>query len=345
LPLNLVSLITGASNSAASLITGKTAGTNTKPRNEGSSTPSGSGSANAIEKVPATLIPFDMQGLGGPLEPIRRSGGLIFQYTPTITETMNVKYVDSGDLVHTNEQYQVYKGTDNRKISLSNVTFTADSDENAKYMLAAIHFFRVYTLMDYGKGKTGKPPSPMWFSAYGKLAFDRIPVLLSGANFSWPNDKDYIRVSASAIATTSPTNSRTAGTSDNPVPSIGGIAKGIPSILKDTGAFQKSSGAGGGTSGDYVWIPSKIDIDGITLTVQHAPSFWRNSFNLKDYYSRGMVESRETSSPTAGGRMSSPNPNTTPGAPSSPSSPAAPVPTPDLPYPRSGVRVPFDTGS
>ncbi len=333
---SLVSLITGLGGTAATTVTSavgqKTAGSSNKPRNEGSSTPSGSGSASAIEKVPATLIPFDMQNLGGPLEPIRRSGGLIFQYTPSITETINVKYVDSGDLIHTNEQYQVYKGTDNRKISLSNVTFTADSDENAKYMLAAIHFFRVYTLMDFGKGKTGKPPSPMWFSAYGKLAFDRIPVLLSGANISWPNDRDYIRVSASAIATTSPTNSRKSGQADNPVPSMGGIGRGIPSLVKDTGLFEKSSGAGGGAAGDYVWIPSKIDIDGITLTVQHSPSYWRNSFSLKDFYSGGMIESRETSTPTSGGKMPAPSPSTSPGAPSSPSGPVAPVAPQDPPY-------------
>jgi hypothetical protein len=312
---------------------GKSAGTSKKPQSSGPSSSGGSGSANSIEGVPATLIPFDMQSLGGPLEPIKRSGGLIFQYTPSITENIAVKYSDSGDLIHTNELFQVYKGTENRKISLGDVTFTADTEDNARYMLAAIHFFRVYTLMDFGKGKSGRPPCPRWFSAYGKLAFDRVPVILSGANITWPSDRDYIKVSASVMPTTSPTSSRTSGVADDPFPSIGGIARGIPSILKDSGMTQKSSGAGGGTSGDYVWVPAKIDIDGISLTVQHSPEYWLKTFSLKDFYSRGMLEKRETSanSPNAG-QAKSPAPSVNPGAPTSPSGPAAPVATSDPPY-------------
>lgn len=343
LPSALSGLTTGSQIGKAF---GTGAGKSSSATNAGSA--GSSGSASKIENVAARLVPFDMGSLGGPLEPIKMSGGLVFQYTPTITETIAVKYADSGDLVHTNESYQVYKGTDNRKISLSNVSFTADTEENARYMLAAIHFFRVYTLMDFGKGKSGKPPSPMWFSAYGKLAFDQIPVLLSGANITWSHEKDYIRVSASIMPGLSNTSSRRAGQADEPTtnstPGAGAFSKLIPSL--GGGLGQKSSGAGGGTSGDYVWVPAKIDIDGIVLTVQHTPSYWKNTFSLKEFYSGGMLEKRENSmpanNPAAARSSSDATPTPQPSSPSSPSSSAAIPRSRSAPLPN--MVVPFFPG-
>ena len=306
-------------------------------------TSAGSG-AGRIESVPAILVPFDMGGLSGPLEAIRETGGLVFQYSPSITETISVQYTSSGDIVHSNEQYQVFKSTDNRKINLGAVTFTADTEENARYMLAAIHFLRVYSLMDFGKGKSGRPPSPMWFSAYGKLAFDRVPVLFSGATISWPKDVDYVRVSLStyggsnrggrnATATIRGSEeTRTSGYADPPpfdseIPGVSAIRRrpgSVPSTVQPVqatpstnpsstgvgrasellGLFERSSGASG-TSGDYAWVPTKMETE-IQLTVQHSPAYWKNSFSLDDFYSGGMVEGRETSVPSDQGGTAAP---------------------------------------
>jgi hypothetical protein len=259
--------------------------------------------ASRIERVPAKLEPFVMTELSGPLAPIMESGGLIFQYTPSITESIEVRHESSGDLVHSNEQYYVYKATENRKISLSNITFTADTVKNARYLLAAIHFFRVFSLMDFGAGKTGRPPSPMWFSAYGRMLFDRVPVLMSGATITFPADRDYVKVSLNEA---------------------GIIPSNVSSdlILGNIGQSTLAGGALGdtlvdairpSTSGsDSVWIPAKLDIDGITLTVQHAPKFWKNQFSLDDYRRGGAVEQRETQPPAMSSSPIPPASSTTP---------------------------------
>lgn len=285
-------------------------------------TPSKSiGDFGSLESYPAMLVPFDMEGLSGPLAPIVETGGLVFQYTPGISESVSINYSTSGDIVHSNEQYNVYKNTSNRDISLDSVVFTADTEENARYMLAAIHFFRVYSLMDFGKGKTGKPPSPMWFSAYGGLAFDRIPVLLSGATITWPKDIDYVRVGSTGSssgkpqseASASPNQDRTKGSPDRPffekpingynatagqaitktantsIPSFNNaISRANPNNEPEQSDISESS---------FAWVPAKIEISGIKLTVQHTPAYWKNNFSLEDFYSGGMVENRETSMP------------------------------------------------
>jgi hypothetical protein len=42
-----------------------------------------------------------------------------------------------------------------------------------------------------------------------------------------------------------------------------------------------------------------MDFDSVSLVVQHAPSFWK-SFNLDDYRSGGMMQTRETGGSLAG---------------------------------------------
>jgi hypothetical protein len=186
-------------------------------------------------------------------------------------------------------------------------------------MLAAIHFFRVYSLMDFGRGKTGRPPSPMWFSAYGGLAFDRVPVLLSGASITWSKDVDYVNVTSTGSASGKPqqpkstssyrVGERTAGVPDSPLAGLGSsfLGKQTPStrstLPSDSNASSSVPGLGGGGSGgvggdtDSAWVPMKLEISGVKLTVQHTPAYWKNTFSLSDFYSGGMVESRETSMP------------------------------------------------
>jgi len=144
----------------------------------------------SIETDAAKLTPFDFGLLSSelsdethPLNPIYRTGGLIFPITPNITETGAVNY-DSVEIPHTNEAFNVYRGTDNRQINIGNVIFPCDTKENARYALAAIHFMRSYSLMDFGTAKTGRPPSPMHFSAFGKYMFHKVPVLFKGFNMN-----------------------------------------------------------------------------------------------------------------------------------------------------------------
>lgn len=160
-------------------------------------------SSNFFESVAAKLVPFDFSIIPGsewrnpahPLAPIFEAGGLVFPYTPTIAESVKIDY-DRYDLVHSNESYYAYKSTQNRRITISNAVFTCDTPENAQYTLAVLHFLWIYSLMDSGRRQTGRPPSPMWFSAYGNYAFNNVPVLIEGCDIEWPDNKevDYVPV-------------------------------------------------------------------------------------------------------------------------------------------------------
>ena len=121
-----------------------------------------------------------------------------------------------------------------------------------------IHFLRAYSLMDFGRFKTGRPPSPMWFSAYGSYAFNQVPVYLERADWSWGNDADL----------------------------VGGPEPGSTDFdLQILGA--------GGTGGSYTWIPMEFRVNSISLIVQHTPQYWIN-FNLQDYYSGEMLRRNGT---------------------------------------------------
>lgn len=240
---------------------------------------SGERASSTIEQVPARLVPFDMEGLSGPLAPIAATGGLVFQYSPSITETIDVKYDSVGSVVHSNENFNVWAGTENRRISLAEVTFTADTEENAVYLVAAMQFFRVFSLSDFGRGKTGRPPSPMWFSAYGRLMYERVPVLLKGASLEFPNNVDYVRIPTAGFSTSS--NAAT--------------STGISSVRDPSALIRSVTGTQRDGGSDYVWVPARMRVSGITLIVQHSPAYWKETFSLADFKSGGMLERRETS--------------------------------------------------
>ena len=243
----------------------------------------------AFEQVAAILTPFDLKNLpladetplGGPgdaadaeavaqyqrnrqeavdrlttqpLFPIFQTNGLVFPYNPTINEGINVKY-DTFELTHTNESYYAYRGTDNVRINLTDCVWTCDTFDNAIYTMSVLHFMRAYSFMDFGNFRTGRPPSPMWFSAYGNYAFYKVPVLLEKADWSFPNDIDYI---------------------------------GIPEFGSSE-YLERRLQTKRNASGNYTWLPMKFTISSISLIVQHSPRYWTN-WSLDDYRSGEMLK-------------------------------------------------------
>lgn len=219
---------------------------------------SGGGSSEpsfAFEQVYARLIPFQYPDSGAAaLAPIAATGGLVFPYNPSISEGVAINY-DQIDLTHTNESYYAWKNTENVKITISDATWTCDTFENAIYALSVLHFLRSMSFMDFGRFKTGRPPSPMWFSAYGNYAFNRVPVLMNKADWTFPNDVDYV---------------------------------GVPEPGTDeykSGVLQTNRGA----SGKYTWLPVIFKVSSISLIVQHSPTYWTN-WSLDDYWTGKMLE-------------------------------------------------------
>jgi hypothetical protein len=187
------------------------------------------------------------------LFPIFESNGLVFPYNPQISESISVKY-DAVELTHTNESVHVYRGTDNTRITIGEAVWTCDTFDNAVYAMSVIHFFRTYSQMDFGAGKTGRPPSPMWFSAYGNYAFHRVPVLMEKADWTFPPDVDYVGI-----------------------PEFGSFEHQARKLK-----FKRDSSVA------YTWLPMKFTVSSISLVVQHSPRFWTN-WDLDSYRSGNMV--------------------------------------------------------
>ena len=206
---------------------------------------------------------------GHPLYPLTLTNGLVFPYNPIISEALSVKY-DTVEMTHTNEAVHTYKNTENVRITLSECVWTAETFDQAVYLLGVIHFFRSYRLMDYGstygrtgKTATGKPPAPMWFYAYGSYLYEQVPVLVERVEYSFPNDVDYVGVpNPGTSAYISQTLQYATGTS-------------ISSFLSQTGG--------------YTWVPMKFTIGSIGMVVQHSVGYWKKTFNLEDFKAGRLV--------------------------------------------------------
>jgi hypothetical protein len=107
------------------------------------------------------------------------TNGVIFPYTPKIDVVYQTSYSDQ-DIVHTNYSYYAYN-----KSSVSNITinaeFTAQTPEEAKYVLAVIHFFRAASKMFSGKDSrlAGNPPPMLFLNGYGDHYFPNVPCVLT----------------------------------------------------------------------------------------------------------------------------------------------------------------------
>ena len=79
--------------------------------------------------------------------------------------------------------------------------FTAQTDEEARYMIAAIHFLRIVTKMRTGLNdpRRGTPPPILKFSAYGDLIFNNVPVLIRSFSHNFQNDVDYVDVFSNTV--------------------------------------------------------------------------------------------------------------------------------------------------
>lgn len=202
---------------------------------------------------------------GTPLYPLTLTGGLVFPYSPTISESIGVKY-DVTELVHANENIHTYKNTDNVRITLSDCIWTSETFDQAVYTLGVIHFFRSYRLMDFGRSNSGRPPSPMWFSAYGAFMYNAVPVLLERVEMPFTPDVDYVGV---------PNPNTAAYTNQTLTYSTNMPGNVLSNVLSQTG--------------DYTWIPIKFVIPSISMVVQNSIYYWTQEFSLAAFKAGALV--------------------------------------------------------
>lgn len=128
------------------------------------------------------------------LGPIARSNGMIMPYTPAIQVNQAVVDYAQYNLPQTNFDYFAFSRRSSPTFSVT-APYTAQDQEEARYMLAVIHFLRTVTMSYYGiqnKEKRGIPPPVLLFSAYGPYMYEKIPVLVRNVSFGLDQEIDYV---------------------------------------------------------------------------------------------------------------------------------------------------------
>lgn len=138
----------------------------------------------------------------GILNPLSRTGGLIWPYRPSIEINRSVNY-DSVAVVHSMQDFKSFRNNSAATIIISG-QFSAQTFEEGLYMLAAFHFLETASLMSFGTGgavPAGMPPPVLSLSAYGPNMLDDIPVVLDSFIKSLPPEVDYINVNGNDVPT------------------------------------------------------------------------------------------------------------------------------------------------
>lgn len=131
---------------------------------------------------------------GDLLYPLKATGGVVFPYSPQISTSYKANY-DPSDIAHTNYKQYFYKNSSVDDVQIL-ADFTAQDTTEALYVLAVIHFFKSVTKMFYGQDgnpRAGTPPPLCYLFGYGQYQFSDHPLLITGFQYSLPNDVDYIR--------------------------------------------------------------------------------------------------------------------------------------------------------
>lgn len=207
------------------------------------------------------------------LSVLRNTMGVVWNYSPIITEVMQANY-ETNQPVHSNSAYNNYKNTSNTTIDVQGDFYCANGTE-AIYMLACMEFFRSVTKMDFGRkaaAKTvpdyavaGAPPPILLFSGYGRYMYNDIPVIVKSVSFILGNDVDYIQV---------PVDSSLAqynfGTID---------VENFYSNIRQNGIQNKEN---------YVYVPQKMGI-AVKLEQQPTPAYMSKTFNLNEFKSGSLM--------------------------------------------------------
>ncbi len=232
------------------------------------------------------------------LTPLKATGGVIFPYTPTIQTGYKANY-EVSELVHTNYKNYFYKNSSVEDLTIT-ADFTAQDQDEARYLLAVMHFFKSVTKMFYGQDKSptaGTPPPLVFLNGFGAYQYDNHPVLISAFSYTLPNDVDYIRTTSNGGYSSTSTSSAS-GTSG-----LAGLAStaskfglsGISNMFSSINRLASSGlSKGGGTTAsvgtikgianrfDTTYVPTKIQ-----LTISAYPIVTRRdisqTFSLEQY--------------------------------------------------------------
>jgi hypothetical protein len=226
----------------------------------------------------------------GILEPLARTGGVIFPYMPKIDVAYKADY-DPYTLTHSNYKGYFYKSSYTDAVSLT-ATFTAQDTAEANYLLAVIHFFRSVTKMFYGQdAQRGAPPPLVYLTGLGEYQFAAHPCVVSSFQYSLPNDVDYIRAGSPNI---NGTNLITRRARQNlPTNPITGAVKRLENLFSsqgiNKGAITSPQAPPSLSKNSPTYVPTKIDCS-ISLLPMQTRAQVSQVFSLKSFANGDLIK-------------------------------------------------------
>ena len=191
------------------------------------------------------------------LDPLKATGNkMVFPYTPTILVGQSANW-NPMQPVHTNYPFYAYE---NSRVDQMTITahFYVQTEQDARYWVACIHYLRSITKMHYGQSPNkGAPPPVVRLNGYGDFTFKDVPVLITNFQFDLKEDVDYISTKLTE--------------SEQAVNNYGGDAESMDAVAS--------------TGGTYAWAPTES-----MITVGVVPQYSRTKqaqFDLKDFVKNG----------------------------------------------------------
>lgn len=238
----------------------------------------------------------------GLLMPIKNTQGLVWPYQPQITYNHTVEYQPLSP-VHANQDFHVFSKVPAQQIQISG-QFSVQNQVEGAYALAALHFLRTVTKMNFGDRDpaAGTPPPILLFNAYGAYVFSDLPVIVKDFTMDFPEDVDYVEVKVTGVDSGNKT-SVSAVNNDilqqrlPPIPpiinrdnegrilSITGAATASylnapeQRVIAGRNSVSPNTTSLASPQTYTVWLPSLFKL-GCTLIVQHTPKELRSRFNL-----------------------------------------------------------------
>ena len=122
---------------------------------------------------------------------LKETGGVVWPYLPTITIATKANYTQI-DPTHNNYPFMAYKNSQVDDITIAG-DFSAETENDAAYWIAATTFFKTATKMFFGQGpNAGNPPIICNLSGYGASVFNNVPVIVKSFSVELKEDVNYI---------------------------------------------------------------------------------------------------------------------------------------------------------
>lgn len=137
------------------------------------------------------------------MSPLTNTNGLIFPFTPRITVNHQANY-GTQQVTHANQDFKYYTNTPAQSFNISG-EFTAQTSDEARYMLGVFHFISTLTKMHSGGNSStdaglGLPPPLLLLSGFGSYVFNDLPVILTNGTYTYDPSVDLVEVIVNNIS-------------------------------------------------------------------------------------------------------------------------------------------------